>query len=596
MNWNRWLGWGRSPGTRNDETYTVTRTDFTILFVCQAGELEIKTLLLAASLQKYLQGRCRCVAAVPGPKARWGRVSSQTYRVLADLGVDVVGITNPVGPHYPIGNKIACLGLPVETEYAMFLDTDVVCLRPFDPARYFGAMDVYAKAADMLSFGRAPAAWKEVYQVLGMTLPRRRTLTTLTHELGPPYFNAGVVIARRCSGLGQEWARIARIIDRAEHIGDKYPWLDQVALPVAIERLGLSLQCLGECFNYPLHLKPLPQGTLPFLCHYHWPGIIRREPRLGEVVRDLLHSHPGIAEVAARDTKWKEVLDDRRPAGVAEGSVRPMRDLLITGIPRSGTSYLCARLHEVPNIVVINEPEEIFPPLQSGAIPYGIACYHDEIRRRILDGLPIKNKVEGGLPVEDTAKLDVRQDYCPQVLDENFVLGTKNTLAYISRLGDLRRALPRAVLVACVRHPMDTIASWVNSFDHLATARVEDFPVGGINDRWLSGAHKERLQAIRDTSSLALRRALLWAHLAGLLLEYGDGLLVIRYEDLVTRPGDILVRILETGMKRSDLCPGIPSPIPSSIHSHRESLTDADHEAIHAICAPVAMEFGYSMP
>ncbi len=570
--------------------------DFTVLFVCQAGELEIKALLLAASLKKHLRGRCRCVAAVPWPEGQWGRVSPQTYEVLADLGVAVVGIVNPVGAHYPIGNKIACLGLPVETEYAMLLDSDIVCLRPFAPARYFGALDVYAKAADMLNFGQVSTAWEEVYRLVGMPLPRRQTLTTLTHELGPPYFNSGVVIVRGRSGLGREWARVAHTIDRAEHIGDKYPWLDQVALPVAIERLGLSLQCLDERFNYPLHLKPLPLGDLPFLCHYHWPKIIRREPRLGEEVRDLLHSHPGIAAAAARDAGWKEVLDDRRSAGAATGPAKRARDLLITGIPRSGTSYLCARLHEVPNVVTINEPEEIFAPLQNEGVPYGIACYYDETRRRILDGFPVKNKVADELPVEDTARMDERRDYRPRILDENFVLGTKNTLAYISRLEDLRRALPRVTLVACVRHPLDTIASWMNSFDHLAAARVEDFPVGGSCDRWLSGAQRERLQAIRDTSSPALRRALLWAYLAGRLLEYGDGLLVIRYEDLVTRPGDALVRILEAGMKRPDLCSGIPAIPPSSVRCRREVLTAEDLDALHTICAPVAIEFNYRMP
>jgi hypothetical protein len=38
-----------------------------------------------------------------------------------------------------------------------------------------------------------------------------------------------------------------------------------------------------------------------------------------------------------------------------------MQDIMITGFPRSGTSYFCSLLNKLPNFVALNEPEEHFP-------------------------------------------------------------------------------------------------------------------------------------------------------------------------------------------------------------------------------------------
>ena len=80
---------------------------YCFVFVCQQGELEIKSALLAASLKHFLRCRHELVAALPEPEAVWGRPSDATLALLDQLGVRQVPINNPISPDYPIGNKLA---------------------------------------------------------------------------------------------------------------------------------------------------------------------------------------------------------------------------------------------------------------------------------------------------------------------------------------------------------------------------------------------------------------------------------------------------------------------------------------------------------
>ena len=68
---------------------------FAFVFVCQAGELEIKALLLAASLHRHLHGEFELVAAVPTPADIWGELSAPTRDQLQAFGATIAPIANP---------------------------------------------------------------------------------------------------------------------------------------------------------------------------------------------------------------------------------------------------------------------------------------------------------------------------------------------------------------------------------------------------------------------------------------------------------------------------------------------------------------------
>ena len=369
-------------------------------------------------------------------------------------------------------------------------------------------------------------------------------------------------------------------------IPSKRPHLDQIALPVAAAKSAAHINLLDENWNFPAHLRPVPP-ILPKLCHYHWPEVIEREPTLLDAVDDLVAGSAGLAEILGQHERWRRVC--RKVQG---GRKTPRAVTLpvgvITGIPRSGTSYLCQLLHAVPDQVVINEPMEIFGALQGDIPGHSVACYYRDLRRRILDGEAIENKTEGGAIIADTAKLDVRTSAPIAVEESDFSLWTKNTLAYLNRLPQLFEAMPDATFVACVRHPFDTIESWARTFPHLRDADVERFPVGHPSDRWLLQTQREDLSVIAACDALPRRRAMLWNYLASIILEHSDRLIIVRLEDFAENPVTVLNELV-TGR----------SPRGLAVSSIRTgSRKNASAEALEHVadeCNANASRLGYLM-
>ncbi|RKZ41325.1 MAG: sulfotransferase [Gammaproteobacteria bacterium] len=575
------------------------------VFVCQSGELEIKSMLLAASLKHFLQGDYELVAAIPEPTTHWGRLSDETQALMQILKIRSLPIVNNIDENYPIGNKVACLGIDTSADQIVFLDSDILCLRefnfPFNPP-------FSAKPADLNLFTSDISVWKQIYDLFNLPLPHQRVITSTSGELMLPYFNAGVIAIQNGIALKPVWEECCQIIDATHSITNKRPWLDQIALPIALARLNLDYHCLDERFNYPAHLKPLSNSpeSLPFLCHYHWSHIIRREPGLNQLVKALAETYPLLKTLILASEPWAQLLKPYT-------SLKPVRfwkpirflknfekkhlinnrvEAIITGIPRSGTSYLCRLLHTIPNCVVINEPAPIFTPLTNDLIPWQIATFYQDLRRDILDGLPVENKVQNGKIIEDTAIIDVRAPYQPVVSRPDFLLCTKNTLTYMARLPQLKQVLPHAPIIACVRHPIDSIASWKTSFPHLKQAAVTEFPVGHVNDPFLAPWQHQRLAEIAATPDEALKRALLWRYLAEIILMNAHQLILVHYEMLVTQPVKVLKSILQQ----------IPDAPPlyntkkisaSTVRQKREVLDNNDLQAIGDICRETAVAMGY---
>lgn len=516
---------------------------FAVCFCVHSGELEIKALLLVASLRKHWPATVELIACVPQDPP-FGGLSTNAARILDSLGVRVTSAFNPIGPDYPIGNKLLCLDVETEADRVLFLDSDILALKPVSQeqlAAEFGE-GFAAKPADLATFKVEHEIWRTIYLSCGAQMPDVTVHATSSREPMAPYFNAGVLSTRSKSGFGRHWAECAVIIDAMPGVPAKRPHLDQIALPVAAARLGLKPKLLSEEWNYPAHLRHLPQD-LPNLCHYHWPEVLEREPSLLDAVRDLSENSPVIPEAMRREPVWHRLGEKlpRRPRGLG---ARNLPEGIITGIPRSGTSYLCRLLSDHPQNVVINEPAEIFAPLAQQAPGQRIAFYYRDLRRRIIDGEPIENKTDGGKIIEDTAKLDRRTAAPITVRTDDFTLWTKNTLAYLNRLPQLLEAMPEATFVACVRHPVDTISSWARTFPHLRDADVAGFPVGHHSDPLLTAEQREQLAAIVHCEDLPRRRVMLWNYLAGIVIQHQDRLVIIRLEDLAADPRNACQRVL----------------------------------------------------
>ena len=574
---------------------------YCFVFVCQQGELEIKSLLLAASLKRHLRCDYELIAAIPGPESLWGTPSPLTLQQMNELGVRCQGIENQINRNYPIGNKVSCLDVQTDADKLVFLDSDILCSRDFyDHDRF--KIPFNSKPADESIYSMNTSDCARVYKQFGLRMPEQRVITTFTLEATVPYFNAGMIAVHRELGFGKEWAQICKQIDADPEITNKRPWLDQIGLMVTLTKMGVDYDCLTDDYNYPLHMKSIRGESLPYFCHYHDPATIRREPKINQLFFEIVDEHPSIKKILTANDKWAPFI---RPFKVTMGSGNSLgakkrdgtssilQDGVITGIPRSGTSYLCTLLNKVKDCVAINEPDEIFPILGKQKIPWGMMPLYRQLRRLILDGQTVKNKLLDGAPIEDTAKLDQREGYIPDIDSENFALFTKNTLAYSFRITDIKRVMPDASIVACVRNPYDTIASWKESFPHLKSADVNQLPFGGLNNPFQTGFDRFFLMySIAPCENEAVRRALLWRFLAEKVIAHKNDITIIRYEDIVATPEKILHEILGkfTGGGQGFQVPAIEK---SSIRSKRQNLTRDDIIAISSVCAEPAYELGY---
>jgi hypothetical protein len=272
-------------------------------------------------------------------------------------------------------------------------------------------------------------------------------------------------------------------------------------------------------------------------------------------------------------------------------------DVVITGIPRSGTSYFCTVFNALRDCVAINEPEEIFRHLGDVGPPWGLRNYYASMRAEILAGRPVVNMLADGRFIEDTATGAREQFHVHPVSGVGFLFATKNTLAYLARLPQVVAALPDATCLACIRHPFDTIASWKSTFHNLTHAAVQAIRVGFVGDPLLTEAGRARVAEIAATEPVERRRALLWRHLALLLLEAGPRVAeIIPYESLVSDPETVMRRLW------ADVIPTVPRfeplrPLERSAvrHARRASLTVADVAAIREACGEVASRFGYDV-
>ena len=600
---------GSSPATSDPgavEDGFAAPAGTSISFVCEPGRLEGQALLLAATLRRAHPG-LSLVAAVPRA------LPLATARALDALAVTRVAISNPLALDYPIGNKIAALAAGEAGGLRVFLDSDMLCLRPW-PWATLRSHPLAAKPADLATFG-SDALWQRLYDRFGLTQPVGRVVSTVSQQLMHPYFNAGMVATTSAVTLASAWAQLCLAIDAMEDVVPRRPWLDQIGLPLAAGRLGLATRSLGENWNYPAHMKPL-RGE-PYLVHYHQPAVVARESSLASLVGDVLSSEPLVAAVVAADPAWVPVLraieraqaapspsgpPPRRWLGIGlrttapatrGASSRAPHDLIITGIPRSGTSYVCKMLDSFDNVAVVNEPALLFEGLRYAAEPWTVPLLHADLRARIDAGERVQNKLDarGGL-TEDTAVQETLGGYAPVLRNAQWVCATKNTLAYMARMEGILRLMPHARVVACVRHPLDTIASWKGTFSHLAEGDPSALPVGGLADPFLPAHIRDGLQEIVRLTEPAMRRAAWWRLLATEILRWGDRIQRVRYEDLVSNPQAGMQHLLGPLAGVAGSTAGLLQP--STVRTERRHMLDeADRRAVSSLCAGVAESLGY---
>jgi hypothetical protein len=536
---------------------------YAFIFVCQPGRLEAAGLLLAASLKRYLRCDYELIAAVPTPEEDWGELTDTGRALLGKIGVRVAPITNEFGTARPITNKISCLQVPTDADKLVFLDSDMLCMHEFHDEERF-AVQFNATPSGVQT--RDP--WEAAYRAAGLSMPSVRQPAMVSREIHLPYFSAGFVGINSDVPLGQAWLECHRAIVQGDSVR-RTRFEEQISLALAVQKLELAYDCLDERYNYPLRHKAVDSRNPPFFCHYGTRPVVQYEPPLEEVVGSLVGDHPELLKVMDADEHWAPLArhygERGRHAGRNARSEPP--DLLISGIARSGAGYLSELLDSYSNCAVFTEPGERVDKGLEMPVPGPIAVFHRLERIRILDeGNTGNHGVDG----------------------DDFLLATTRTHSYLSRLEGLRRVLPHARIIACVRNPLETIAEWKSCTEGHSVAEILESPlVPSPDDPWLTGQQRSTMTLLRDVASPVQVLATVWQHFAELILNQSDRLTLVRYEDLVDYPERVLGGLL------SGLNPGSPKdPPPTMTPGDHSELDDDDEQAIRAICSQAAFELG----
>ena len=222
-----------------------------------------------------------------------------------------------------------------------------------------------------------------------------------------------------------------------------------------------------------------------------------------------------------------------------------MRNVLITGTPRSGTTLFCSLLNKVPDVVALHEPMNVweFPKCKNaGAAADVIERFCAETRASLHEhGYALSKHVGGNIP-DNVAADQVNQRgtrlrhtehgrvFVEKPLSQNFDLAIKHPVAFTALLETLAK---RFECYAIIRNPLATLASW----NSLAWLNVKDghAPIGEKLDATLQRALAAEPDAIERQLHI-----LEWFYQRFRAFLPDSSL--IKYEDLIASRGRDLAR------------------------------------------------------
>ena len=258
------------------------------------------------------------------------------------------------------------------------------------------------------------------------------------------------------------------------------------------------------------------------------------------------------------------------------------RNLIITGIPRSGSTLACSLLNRLPDVVALNETMNIGELLalpDASSRVQAIADYFAETRRTIdRTGKVPQLQVAGSggnmfLPEASTGRQSAKRGSAMidvgKILPAGYWLALKHLNAFAALLPELQQ---RFDCLALVRNPLATLASW-HTLDHPMSDG--HMPVAEA----LDGELAEGLAGI-DTGRERRLALLDWYY-----RRFTDSLgaeRIQRYEDIMATNGGCLAQVLPSA---SDL----PGLLREPLEGRNESLlygaaaqAKADAEALLA--------------
>jgi hypothetical protein len=220
------------------------------------------------------------------------------------------------------------------------------------------------------------------------------------------------------------------------------------------------------------------------------------------------------------------------------------RNIILTGIPRSGTTLTCSLLNKIPNTLALVEPLDMvkFNACTDAAqrIRF-LSDYFEQIRIDVAskkkislldiegDGTNTFQYQENG--ARKTQIKGHREQEITKQLDSDFNLVIKHPNVFTALLKELKQHWD---CYAIVRNPLSVFASWESLAHPLSNGHA---PMAEYYDAVL----KEKLQ---NTSGKLARQLILMNWYFETYLREINSFNVLRYEDIVSTSGAGLIKIV----------------------------------------------------
>ena len=258
-------------------------------------------------------------------------------------------------------------------------------------------------------------------------------------------------------------------------------------------------------------------------------------------------------------------------------------NVLVTGIPRAGTTLVGALLDSLPNTICLSEPPGHWHKSTGGKLDIGpdpvgavfakwLVGDFVDLRRRLLCGEAVQDRrYENNKPLTnyhaanpDSAAagrtaLQVR-NFSPGRLDPSFTLAIKHNGPYLTALGPLIE-LGYFSIIGVVRHPVDVINSW----------RSLNLPVsrGKMHDAARCWPEMEQSTAVGEVLQ---RQVMIYDLICQRLNFYREHIAVLRYEDVVQDPSSVARAIGSTFQPGPEI---ISKPSRSVCEQERSLIVEA---------------------
>jgi hypothetical protein len=289
------------------------------VIVGQKGRLEAEAVLFAASLRAADPGFAgRLIVAEPQPGPLWPedpRMAPEARALLAEFGAELVPFdSRHFGAAYPNGNKAEALAALPEGSAFLFFDTDTLVTGRLSTI----PVDFLRPTASMARTNTWPvielygpghtATWSALYDRFGLDFESSLDLSQPDeHWRRYLYFNAGWFLgpcARRFGARLTEMMVAIRDAPPAPLVCQPlYPWLDQIALPLAIHEAGggrpgpelAPLDGTATCHYraMPLLYATAPDSTIAFLETVAAPNRMKRVLKRHEPFRRMIYQGKG---------------------------------------------------------------------------------------------------------------------------------------------------------------------------------------------------------------------------------------------------------------------------------------------------------------